>query len=39
MAAKGMLWSKKAMASSLYVFEKENMKLPEVGEYSIFTNG
>lgn len=33
-----LLGEKKATASSLYAFEKENMKLPEVGEYSIVTN-
>ena len=29
---------KKATASSLYAFEKENLRLPEVGDFSIVTN-
>lgn len=29
---------KKATASSLYAYEKENLRLPEVGDFSIVTN-
>lgn len=29
---------KKATASSFYAFEKENLRLPQVGDYSIVTN-
>ena len=33
-----LLGKKKATASSLYAFEKENLRLPEVGDFSIVTN-
>lgn len=33
-----LLGQKKATASSLYAFEKENLRLPEVGDFSIVTN-
>jgi uncharacterized protein YhfF len=33
-----LIGQKKATASSLYAFEKENLKLPEAGDYSIVTN-
>ncbi len=33
-----LIGKKKATASSLYAFEKENLRLPEVGDFSIVTN-
>ena len=33
-----LLGQKKATASSFYAFEKENLRLPEVGDFSIVTN-
>lgn len=33
-----LIGQKKATASSLYAFEKENLRLPEAGDLSIVTN-
>jgi len=33
-----LIGQKKATASSLYAFEKENLRLPELGDFSIVTN-